>query len=322
MSRFIQSLESRVLLSTTPASQATLQSDQGAIIADLFALRSAGATYLKTLGGDGKAVAADLKGASNPTLLRTARTDGNKLAAVVKRDGLASINKGVSLTRRGVADGEKLLSKSSSKLQARVAGDATALRNLATGPVAAVESDVAATTFISDLNALLAANSGNAALAGAISTAKADLAVNGAAVRSATTKLSSDLNTLASDLGSGGSVGTTPSGLPNLVGSYSGISTQTSGNHPGRQSTLAMTISTESTSGAFSGSMVISRTGATTFTATLTGTITASGAFTATLSNASGQSVMFTGQLTANGRTLSGTDTSSNGSGTFTMTMM
>lgn len=324
MSRFIQLLEPRVFLSAT-VTKATLLTDQSAIASDAAAVKAAGAAFTAAVSADTKIVLADVKGLSQTTnapLVKTLRTDEAKTLAAIKKDVNALVASALASSRRSTSDGVALLTKSSTKLQSKVAADAAALGTAGSAPLAALKADSAGTAIDADLNAIVAANSANVTLATDATKEKSDITTDGAALRNAGTKLSTDLSTMASDLASTTSTGGgTTSG--NLVGNYSGSSTETTGKHVGRKSRLVVTISSQAADGSLSGTVTASRSGKTTLNATLTGAVTAAGLFSATLSDSSGGGTV-TLNGTVSGKTISGTYTISGGAGngTFTITMV
>ena len=101
MCRFIQSLESRRLLSATPVSKATLLADEAHIVADAVAAKADFKTLVAAVTADTKTIQSDLKGLSksNATLLKTLKADEVKVFTLVTRDLNALIGSpGAALT--------------------------------------------------------------------------------------------------------------------------------------------------------------------------------------------------------------------------------
>src|SRR5205085_403295 len=126
----------------------------------------------------------------------------------------------------------------------------------------------------------------------------------------AAAKFRTDTGTLATDL-SGAPTGGTTGSFPDLVHTYNGNATSTSGNHVGRVSTLVVQITTEGTDGTFTGTTTITNPGQSPQTQNLTGSVTTGGAFSGTVTDPTNAS---------NGATLSGTVSGSSISGTFSST--
>src|SRR6266436_4478035 len=107
MSRFIQPLECRTLLTASPTSLAAeltaINNSAGTIKADLIALQAGAKADLKT-------IATDLKGSpkTNAPLAKKLSADETKLLAKIKAD-VALLLKAVPKSTKGAADGNATL---------------------------------------------------------------------------------------------------------------------------------------------------------------------------------------------------------------------
>ena len=323
MSRFIQLLESRTLLSVTTA---TLLADEALIVADAATAKADLRVLAAAVRADTKTITADLKGTpkTNLPLLHTLKTDEAKALAVITKDLNALLNPGVSLSRRSTAAGVAQIHKGTAAVEAKVAADVAALQTVTTAPLATIQADDQGNTIGTDLQALVTANPSDTTLATDVSKQETDTNTGGATFNTAAVKFQTDIGTLATDLagapaGIGGTGGTGGTTIPNLVGTLTGSATSTSGNHVGRVSTLTVNITSEGTDGSLTGNISITNTGNGTNTATLTGSVTASHVFTATLVDTGGNTTTL--HATVSGKTISGTYSGTNDSGTFHVTL-
>lgn len=232
MSRFVQALECRTLLSATTSSLATelasVNTNASTVRADLAALQD----FART---DMKAIAADLKGSAktNVRLLRKLQTDEGKWLAKIKNNTNALLH-AQALSAKGVADGNAFLAAPTRlSLQSKIVGDVNALNVATTAPLAALTADIPSATVSADVTALTAANPTNASLtedasripnslletqigpgvSQAIAITPSGQLVNDAGKFStAVSALTTDLETLEP----------TPTTTPSLVGDYKG----------------------------------------------------------------------------------------------------
>ncbi len=164
MSRFVQILESRTLLTATNSSLAaelaTVNTNAAAVKADL-------ATLTATAKVDMKAIATDLKGTSktNVPLLKKLQGDENKWLTKIKNNTNALL-RAAPLSAKGVADGDAFLAAPTKlSLQSKIVGDVNALNVATTAPLAALTADIPSATISADVTALTTANPTNTTLA-------------------------------------------------------------------------------------------------------------------------------------------------------------
>lgn len=322
MSRFVQSLESRMFLSATPVSRATLVADAALIVADGAAARVDLADLTATLNADTKAIQASLKQLpkTNLPLFKSLKADETKLVAQIRRDLNAVLGPATALARRSVADGSALMLKSTAAVGARVAADIAALGTITNGPVATLQADAQGTSIGADLQALLAANPSSTTLASNISALQSDTSTAATTFTDAALAFQTDIGSLATDVAAApaGLGGLTGSTIPNLIGRFSGSATSTGGNHVGRVAQLSISITSEGADGSLSGTATYSN-GTQTIALTLTGSVSAGHAFTATLTDPTGAQNGATVNGTVSGNTIAGTFVSYNDSGTFSL---
>jgi hypothetical protein len=307
MSRFIQSLESRTLLSATLTKEMVLADQMGAI-ANIAATRANFKSLASGIAADTRTVAADLKSLATPdnrkanaALLATLKTDAHKGLATLRADDAHLLGMTTGVLHRSTAHALALLAHpTSATLQAKVAADLTALTTVAAAPLAQLQADLQGFSLDTDLSSIAGANPTGTQLATDVATAQTNQAAAIGTFGASATKVQTDAGTLATDLASA------PSGsYANLVGTYSGNATSTSGNHVGRVSTLVVTIASESTTGALTGTTTITNPGQAPQNEALTGTVTTGGSFSATAGAGS------------NGANLAGTASATGISGTF-----
>lgn len=320
MSRFIQSLESRKLLSATLVTTSTLLADQAVLVADAAAAKAELKALAAVAGADAKTIAADLKGLpkTNAPLLKTLKADEAKLLALITKDVKALLTPGIALGKRASVDGVLLIKKPSAKLQAKVAAELTALGTATAGPLAKLQADSQGGKLSADLQALVAANPSNAGLAAHTAKFLTDVSAQGNTVNDTAVKFQTDIAGVATDLGSAASSSST---IPTVTGTYSGTAKETAGKHVGRVAALTVDITGESAAGALTGTFTLTEPGQTPVTLSLSGQVTAAGAFSATLTDTSGQGngAILSGSVV--GQTISGKYQSTGGPsrGTFTV---
>lgn len=233
MSRFIQSLESRRLLTATTSSLAaeltTVNTNASAVKADLTTLQS-------TAKADMKAIATDLKGSAktNVPLLRKLQGDENRWLTKIKNNTNVLLH-AAPLSAKGVADGDAFLAAPTNlSLQSKIVGDVNALNVATNAPLSALTADIPSTAVSADLTALTTANPTNTSLATDASKITSDLlkTENGPfppsqAIAVTTSgqlvndggKLSTAVGALTTDLAT---LEPAPTTTPSLVGDYKG----------------------------------------------------------------------------------------------------
>lgn len=322
MSRFIQSLEPRTLLSAT-VTKATLLADRAALLAEAKSARGGLTALVATLTHDTKTVQTDLKGGpkTDATLLKTLRTDEGATKALVHKDLNALLGPSQALANRTIGQGLASMSHSNATLQAKIAADLAQLATVTAAPLAKLSADLQAATVGADLQAIGAANPANATLVADIAKLESDVSTAGGTLSTAATSFQTGVSTASSDVAAApaGPTGPTGSTIPTITGSYSGSATATAGNHVGRVQSLHITISTESAAGALTGSAVVQGSNGTS-TQTLTGTVDANGTFTATVVDPTDPTNGATLSGHVSGHTITGTYQSTGDSGTFTVT--
>jgi hypothetical protein len=218
MSRFIQPLEQRTLLTATTTSLAAelaaVNTAGGAVKADL-------ATLQTTTKSDNKAIATALKGAPAAALAAGKKftADETKLLTKIKLDETA-LYKSVAASSKGAADGDAIIANpASAALGAKIQADVTSLGLVATNPNTKLGNDSNDAGVDADLAALTAADTSSSALATANATAKthldtliAKLTTDGTTLTNAVDVLKVDLTTLLPG----------PTTSPSLVGDYKG----------------------------------------------------------------------------------------------------
>jgi hypothetical protein len=320
MSRFVQSLESRMFLSATPVSKATLVADEALIVADGAGAKADLVELTATLTADTRAIQATLKQLpkTNLPLFQSLKVHETKLLSLIRRDLNAVLGPATALARRSVADGVASMLKSTAAVGARVAADIAGLGTITNGPVATLQADAQGPSIGADLQALLAANPSSTSLASDISALQNDAADAATTLTGAVLAFQADIGALATDVAAapaatGGSTGST---IPNLVGTYSGPATTTGGNRLGQVATLKLFITSEGADGSLSGTAIYTG-GSNTIPLSLTGSVSANHAFTITLFDPTGAQNGATLTGTASVNTLAGTFVSDKDNGTF-----
>lgn len=327
MSRLIQSLEPRTLFSATSAEAALLLGDARQVTASAAGVRtdlrvaiSTATTGLNKVAADVKTTTTPANRASNAALVRALRAGELSTFAKLRVDQTALLTIGASLSTRSVADARALLlHPTSATIQARVAADITALTTEPAARLATFQADAQSDLIGAALANLIAANSANTALA----TDAGDFQSGGAAaaaignVITAAGSFTGTISTLGTDVNST----TTGSTVPNLVGTYLGQVTDGSHN-AGLPSNWTLDITTEGADGSFSGTITTTQNGNTSSqTESVTGSVTAAGSFSLTVSDPTTHQAGGSLTGTVSGTTLSGTfDDGIGGTGPFTLT--
>ena len=310
MSRFVQSLEPRMLFTVTPT-RATFIADALQIFAEAATARADLKATAAVVAADTRTIAADLKSistasdkASNAALFRTLKTDEVKTLVKLRVDENVLVGPTSGLARRSAAQGiALLLHPTNVHLQALVAADEAALATVTAAPLAKLESDSNASAIGMDLMNIANANPSSTLLATHVQNFESDGNTAVGNFVAAATMFTTNVATLPSDL----SATPTTAAIPNLVGTFNGSATSTAGNHVGRVSTLVVDITAEGANGSLTGTVTITNPGSSPMTQSLTGMVTANGTFTATTTGTGGMG----------GATLSGTAVSSTISGTY-----
>lgn len=202
MSRFMQSVEPRRMLSATSQS---FESDASEIAAGAKAVRS---SVIAGRVADRLAVAADLRAAGGRANARLSaallRDDAAGWAHVFGAD-TSLLVKGSALAHRSAADGTLLLRHpGNSTFQSRVSADAAALGGQIATLLAAVQNEYVAAeqTRNADLAAIVTTNPTIAALPGHVQTIQNDEAATSAVLGATAALVQADANRLAADLAS------------------------------------------------------------------------------------------------------------------------
>ncbi|HZL36166.1 MAG TPA: hypothetical protein VFC78_12690 [Tepidisphaeraceae bacterium] len=322
MCKFVQTLESRTLLSASVTSTTLIADAQqlsvnaGNTRADL---KSAGAN----IAADNKTLTADLKTLANATnrktnagLLAKLKSDEGKALAKLRADSNVLLGKSTAIANRSIADAKGLLlHPTNAKLGAKVAADVQALNTVSASPLATLQADIQNVSLGVDLTNIAAANPSSTTLANDVQRAQSDGSSSIGNVGTAASNYNSQLASLASDAGSAPTTATPA----NLVGSYTGSYVATAGNHVGQARSLTMQITNEGTDGSFTGTAVTTDGSGGTIALDVTGSVTSAGAFTASLTDPIGgqNGASLTG--TVHGKAIDGTYTSNGDSGTFTL---
>lgn len=316
MSRFIQPLESRRLLSAGPVDKSTLVADEALVVADGAAVRADLRSLAAVVRADTAKIQVDLRGLpkTNLPLMRTLRVDEAKLQAQITVDLNLLLNPGTALSRQSTVTGELLLTKATLGLQARVGADVSALGTVTVAPLAKFQADFQGAAVGADLQALINANPSSTTLAADAAQMMTDTSDAATTLSTSASNFATDIGGLAADLGSALA---NSSLLPTLAGTYTGSAKTTAGNHVGRVSTLSIDITGEGTDGSLTGSLTITNPGQSPNTLTLSGSVSATGAFTAFVTDGGNNSANLTGKVV--GTTISGTYASNGDSGTFSV---
>ena len=159
----VQSLESRRLLSSAPATGVV--ADELKIVADANSIKADVAHCRRTLKLDAQTISADLKRlpntAPNRSLLTTLKGDVNHQLVTVKADVSALLKAGEADARKAMADGIRVfLNPTNSAPRAKLAADIRKLQTETATPLAKLLGDLssAKTAIANDLSAIAAAN--------------------------------------------------------------------------------------------------------------------------------------------------------------------
>jgi hypothetical protein len=322
MSRFIQSLESRTLLSATLTKEMVL-ADQTGAIADVAATRAGFKAVASGIAADTRTIAADLKSLATPdnrkanaALLSTLKADAHQGLATLRADNAHLLGLTTGVLHRSTAHALALLAHpTNATLQAKVAADMTALATVTAAPLAQLQTDLQGFSLDADLTGIADANPTGTQLATDIAAAMTNQAAAVGTFGASAAAVQTDAGTLATDLA------TAPmSAFADLVGTFNGSTHNTSGNHAGQTGTLVVTITSESTTGALVGNVTVTNAGQAPENQSLAGMVAADGTFSATVSGTAGEGATLAGKASAT--KISGTFTSLDGqdSGTFSVT--
>jgi hypothetical protein len=217
MSRFIQPLEGRTLLTATSASisaeTSAINTAAGAVQADLTALQNASKADLAKIN-------TDLKGSArtNAPLQKKLLKDQTVLIAKIKAD-TAALLKGTTSSTKAAADGTAVAANPALGGSGKIQADVNTLVKASSSPLTKLTTDADPTTAKADVDALVAANPSLTSLATDGATDKSDLGTNIAKLLADATTYSNSIGTLKTDL-------TTllpqPTTTPSLIGDYKG----------------------------------------------------------------------------------------------------
>jgi hypothetical protein len=322
MCRFIQSLESRTLLSATLTREMVL-ADQMGVIADVAATRVNFKAVASGIAADTRTIAADLKSLATPAsrtanaaLLATLRADAHTGLATLRADNAHLLGVTSGVLHRSSAHALALLAHpTNTKLQALVAADMAALATVAAAPLAQLQADLQGFSLDADLTGIADANPTGTQLATDVAGAKTSQAAAIGTFGASAVKVQTDAGALATDLAAA------PTGsYPDLVGTYTGSTKTTSGSHAGTVGTLVVTITGESATGALTGSVTVTNPGQPAENQSLSGTVGTGGSFSATVTGTAGEGATLAGKASAT--KIGGTFASLDGrdGGTFSVT--
>jgi hypothetical protein len=218
MSRFIQALECRALLSVSTTSLANdltnVNTDAAALKADLATLQSTAAADLKTLR-------TDLKSSKSGSLLSKLAADGTKYLVKLKSD-VNALLKETNVSAKGVKDGDGVLATPNNlTLRQNVRADVKALGTTTT-LLSKLTADASTTGLTADITAITSANPSNTSLANDAGKAKNDLNNLSGKLVSYANHFSSAEGTLETDLTPLEPIVPMPTTTPSLVGDYKG----------------------------------------------------------------------------------------------------
>lgn len=300
MSQFIQNLEARNLFA--------FADDQMLILANAAAARAAFATASVTLKADVKSIATNLKAvttpanrATNAALLKALKADVSSSLATIRRDGSILVGKCSALARKVSGISTALARNPGNlKLQAKLTLALPLLESTITTAMTRLQADFDAIDLAPELNAIAVANPSSAPLAAGVLTVLNNATTAVASLETAVSAFQSSVAILAdkaADLPTG----------PYLVGTYAGTAITTAGLGIGSQVGVQIRFTAQGADGVLSGTVIITEPSGATNTLTLTGTVSATGVFTATA----------TGTLPDEGATLSGTVSGTTITGTY-----
>ena len=327
MSQFIESLESRTLLSASSTEAATLLADvkqvkatSVTVRADMKLAAAAATASLRQITADLKSSTTSANRATNAALLKAVKVADATDLAKLKADQTALLAVGASLSAKSAADAKALLlHPTNTALQAKVTADLSALSTEPAAKLATFHDDTQSNPIQTPLDNLIAANQSNTALvtdagdfggSGTLATAFANLTTAVADFIDTLSSLSTDVTTT-----------TTGTTLPNMVGTFTGQVTDGTHNQ-GLPSNWTLNITTEAGDGTFSGTLTTTSNGNTqSQTANVSGSVTANGSFSLTVTDPTTQQSGGSMTGTISGTTLSGTfNDGIGGGGSFTLT--
>lgn len=203
MFQFIQTLEQRVLMSATADA---LRADQSTIDADAKEIKADLAATGKALAADLKTITADAKGSTDKqqtaAQLKTLKADEKALLVKLKKDTAALLKAGQGPSHKAAAHGVGVInSPSNATLKTKLAADIAALSTALSAPLATLVADASAGGIPADIDALVASNPTNTTLATDAAAAKTNVNTQLTTLVNASTKFSTDVGTLNTDLG-------------------------------------------------------------------------------------------------------------------------
>lgn len=205
MSRHVQALECRTLFAATIP--VAVLGDLVQLRADSLALKASLMHQVPVLHVDGQSLAKDLKGlpnsAQNRPLLGKLRVDEAHSFATLGADVTAMFKLGHGVVGKLVVDAMRFAAHpTDAALRAKLAADVTVIQGAATGLATKFLSDLEScqTTLVGDLNALSAANPGNAALGADVAKAKTDSTGLVSTVQSSFQTIQGDFQKMLADM--------------------------------------------------------------------------------------------------------------------------
>jgi hypothetical protein len=245
MSNFIQSLESRRLMSATAD---TLLGDKAMISSDIVVLKAAANALILSDTSATKVIATDFKGLpkADGELLKTLETTEIKAKAALLKDVALLDSKSLSLTTKSVSAGDVVLKKATTRSLAALAKDITALGSVTTVPMADLQAFLTGTTVTDARASILTALPADSALDTAVTNEGTDSDADKATINTDANQLQNDVTGLATDLSSiESALGT----FPAVTGSFTGTAQGTAGKVAGQSEAVTLNITSESASG-------------------------------------------------------------------------
>jgi hypothetical protein len=201
MASLIESLESRVLLSGTPAATlsaaaALVSSDGAAVTADLDELGTLNAQHDEAIGSAlaGRETKADEK------ILKVLKSDADKAKKVYSKADTSLNETADALANKSVIAGDAVLLSISKRNIAKVKIDIAALEKVTKKPLASLDAELASQTIHKEFEVLRAANPSNTALSAAITAREDGADTQKTVIGNAAVKFHADVAALAAEL--------------------------------------------------------------------------------------------------------------------------
>jgi hypothetical protein len=251
MSNFIQSLESRTLMTV---SSATLLGDKETIASEIVVVKASANALILSDTSATKVIAADFKGLpkADGALLKTLVSAETKAKAALLKDVALLDSKSLGLTTKSVSAGDMVLKKATTKSLATLAKDITALGSVTTVPMADLQAFLTGTTVTDARASILTALPDDTALDTAVTNEGTDSDSDKATINTDATQLQTDVANLATDLSS---IETTLGTFPTVTGLFTGNAQGTSGKVSGHSATVTLDITSESAGGILEGTV-------------------------------------------------------------------